>query len=112
MSVVIVGGNERMACRYATICKSFGCKAKVFTKENGTLKKKMGFPDALIVFTGTVSHKMMISASEQAKQNNIPVLHVHSSSSTALHNALTELCSGCPCQGNCSTCSCKKGKKA
>ena len=32
MSVVIVGGNERMVCQYEDICKGFGCKAKVFAK--------------------------------------------------------------------------------
>ena len=54
MSVVIVGGNERMAAQYETICKEHGCKAKVFTKENGSLKKKMGCPDLLILFISTV----------------------------------------------------------
>ena len=42
MSVVIVGGNERMAAQYEGICKEHGCKAKVFTKENGSLKRKLG----------------------------------------------------------------------
>lgn len=44
MRVVIIGGNERMACQYANICKCYGCKAKVFTKESGSLKKKDGLP--------------------------------------------------------------------
>ena len=42
MSVVIVGGNERMVCQYEDICKGFGCKAKVFAKEKGAMKKKIG----------------------------------------------------------------------
>ena len=42
MSVVIIGGNERMVCQYENICREYGCKAKVFAKENGSLKKKMG----------------------------------------------------------------------
>lgn len=92
MSVVIVGGNERMANRYADICKGYGCKAKVFTKENGSLKKKMGTPDLLILFTNTVSHKMVISASDEAKRNNIPVARIHSSSAAALHTVLSEYC--------------------
>ena len=33
MSIVIVGGNERMVCQYEDICKGYGCKAKVFAKE-------------------------------------------------------------------------------
>ena len=28
MSVVVVGGNDRMATRYKDICKSYNCKAK------------------------------------------------------------------------------------
>ena len=47
MSVVIVGGNERMVCQYMDICKNHGCKAKVYVKENGSLKKKLGTPDYL-----------------------------------------------------------------
>lgn len=88
MSVVIVGGNERMSCQYADICKNCGCRAKVFTKENGSLKKKIGNPDLLILFTNTVSHKMAISACQEAKRNQIPVERVHSSSASALHSVL------------------------
>ncbi len=33
MSVVIVGGNERMVCQYETICRELGHSAKVFAKE-------------------------------------------------------------------------------
>ena len=32
MSVVIVGGNECMERRYKDICKSYQCRAKVFTR--------------------------------------------------------------------------------
>lgn len=28
MSVVIVGGHDRMHCRYKEICKRFGCNAR------------------------------------------------------------------------------------
>lgn len=90
MSVVIVGGNERMVCQYQNICKSYGCKAKVFAKEKGSLRKKMGCPDLLILFTSTVSHKMVISASQEARRNHVPVAHVHTSSATALHTVLAE----------------------
>jgi hypothetical protein len=90
MSIVIVGGNERMVCQYQNICKAYGCKAKVFAKEKGSLKKKMGCPDLLILFTSTVSHKMVISASQEAKRNHVPVAHVHTSSATALHTVLSE----------------------
>lgn len=42
MSIVIVGGNERMVCQYQNICKNYGCKAKVFAKEKGSYEKETG----------------------------------------------------------------------
>ena len=90
MSVVIVGGNERMAAQYESICREHGCKAKVFTKERGSLRKKMGTPDLLILFISTVSHKMVLSVTQEAKKNHIPVARVHTSSATALRSVLAE----------------------
>ena len=63
MSVVIIGGNERMETRP---------------------------PDLLILFTNTVSHKMMLSATQEAKRNSVPVARVHSSSVVALSQLLAE----------------------
>ena len=83
MSVVIIGGNERMVCQYADICKCHGCKAKVFAKEHGSVRKKIGCP---------VSHKMVNTAIQEAKRNNIPVARIHSSSASALHSVLEEHC--------------------
>ena len=68
MSIVIVGGNERMVCQYQNICKNYGCKAKVFAKEKGAMKKKLGCPDLMILFTNTVSHKMVNSALQESIQ--------------------------------------------
>ena len=59
MSVVIVGGNERMERKYKEICYSYKCKAKVFTKSTSSIEKSIGTPDLLVLFTGTVSHTMV-----------------------------------------------------
>ena len=90
MSILIIGGNECMHCQYASICKEYGCRAKIYTKESGKIKKKLGQPDLMILFTNTVSHKMVISALQEAKRKNIPVARVRSSSASALKNALQE----------------------
>ena len=92
MSVVIIGGNERMVCQYTDICKSYGCKAKVFPKEHGAMKKKIGRPDLMILFTNTVSHKMVTVAAQEAKKNRIPIARIHTSSACALHSVLKEYC--------------------
>jgi hypothetical protein len=79
-----------MECQYADICKSYGCKAKIFTKEKGAMRKKLGSPDLLILFTNTVSHRMVIGAVQEAKRNHIPIARVHTSSAAALRGVLSD----------------------
>ena len=90
MSIVIVGGHDRMVHQYKKICKEYKCKAKVFTQMSGNLSEKIGSPDLLILFTNTVSHKMVNSALQEAKKNNIPIARIHTSSAAALHTVLNE----------------------
>ena len=92
MSVVIVGGNECMAGQYESICREHGYRAKVFTKESGSMKKKVGTPDLLILFVSTVSHKMALSVIQEAKKNRVPVARLLTSSGSALRAALSEPC--------------------
>lgn len=94
MSIVIIGGNERMVTRYENLCQDYGCKAKVFVKEHGSIKKKMGCPDLLLLFTNTVSHKMVMNASQEAKGNNIPIVRIHRSSTAALQSVLEDIKGG------------------
>lgn len=94
MSVVIIGGNERMEAQYKELCKQYNGKAKIFTKTKGPLKKKIGNPDLMIMFTNTVSHKMILSASGEAKSKNIEVIKTHSSSLAALKNVLETFTGG------------------
>lgn len=92
MSVVIVGGNECMAGQYESICREHGYRAKVYTKESGSMKKKVGTPDLLILFVSTVSHKMALSVIQEAKKNRVPVARLMTSSGSALRAALSEHC--------------------
>ena len=80
MSVVIIGGNERMEQQYKQICKKHKCKAKVFTRMSGNLKTQIGQPDLIILFTSTVAHKMVHCALKEAERYNIRVERAHSSS--------------------------------
>ena len=89
MSVVIVGGHDRMVSQYVKICKSFNCKAKVFTRMSGNLKTQIGRPDLIILFTSTVAHKMVRCALKEAERYNIRVERSHSSSANALEAMLT-----------------------
>lgn len=55
-------------------------------------EEKIGDPDLLILFTSTVSHKMVNCAVEEAKRKSIPVCRCHSSSASALQSVLREYC--------------------
>ena len=68
MSVVIVGGHDRMVCQYKKICKEHNCKAKVFTQMPAKLGNQIGSPDLIILFTNTVSHKMVRCAVAEAER--------------------------------------------
>lgn len=88
MSIVIVGGHDRMHCKYKEICKKYGCKCKVFTQCPADFKNQIGCPDMVIVFTGTVAHKMVLIASRQAEKAGAFIKHCTSSSGSALNETL------------------------
>ena len=84
MSIVIIGGHDCMVCQYKKICKKFNHKAKVFTHMSADLNKQMGQPDLYVLFTNTVSHKMVKCAMDGAKKTNAKVIRSHTSSGAAL----------------------------
>ncbi len=92
MSVVIIGGHDRMVCQYKKICKEHRCKAKVFTQMPANMGKQIGSPDLIVLFTNTVSHKMVKCAVEEAGKSNTDVVRSHTSSANALHEILQEKC--------------------
>lgn len=92
MSVVVVGGNDRMATRYKDICKEYNCKAKVFTQMPSDFENKLGTPDLMVVFTNTCSHKMVNRVNQRSQKYDIPVARIHSASATALKSVLEQYC--------------------
>ena len=88
MSVVIVGGHDRMVSQYKKICKEHKCKAKVFTQMSANLSSQIGSPDLVILFTNTVSHKMARGAVVEAERANANIIRCHTSSQAALNEIL------------------------
>lgn len=89
MSVVIVGGNECMIREYKELCREYQCKAKVYPKMSGAMKH-IGSPDLLVLFTSTISHKMVRCALSETKGQNVRVVRSHTSSMAALRSILEE----------------------
>lgn len=77
-----------MVYQYKKICKGHNCKAKIFTQMSGNLRNKIGSPDLLILFTNTVSHKMVKCALTEAEKCDADVVRCHTSSGTALNEIL------------------------
>ena len=90
MSVVIIGGHDRMVRQYKDICKNYKYKAKVFTHMCAGLDKQIGRPDLLIMFTSTVSHKMISCVQDAVDERRTDIVHCHTSSSTALNEILAK----------------------
>ena len=89
MSVAIIGGNERMERRYKDLCEEYSYEAKVFTKPKG-IKNKLGNPSLVILFTNTVSHKMIEQTLSAIPSDAAKVIRSHSSSVSSLKKILEE----------------------
>ena len=85
MSVVIIGGHDRMVCQYKELCKQYKCKAKIFTQMSARLAEQMGRPDL-------VSHKMSRHVVVEAERCNAEIVRCHTSSKSALNDILKSYC--------------------
>lgn len=73
---------------YKETCAEYGCSAKVFTQPEGSMRKQIGTPDLIILFTNTVSHKMIKCALCDVKNCTTRIERCHSSSLSALQGIL------------------------
>ncbi len=88
MSVVIICVHDRIDAQYKKIFKNYNCKAKVFTQMPAGMKNQIGNPDLMVLFTNTVSHKMVRCALAEA--GDAEIIRCHSSSGSALNDILAE----------------------
>lgn len=91
MSIVLVGGLDRMHDVYKKIAEKHGHLLKVFTQMPAKFDKVIGSPDGIVLFTGMVSHSMVKVAVKEAKRKKIPVARCHTSSATSLEETIKEL---------------------
>ena len=87
MSVVIVGGHDRMVRQYKDICAEYGCRAKVFTHMSNAFRGALGNPDLLVLFTSTMSHKMLRFALSETRSDT-RIVRSHVSSGEALRGIM------------------------
>lgn len=90
MSIVIIGGHDCMSVSTRRSAKASIHKANVFTHMSADLNKQIGQPDLFVLFTNTVSHKMVKCAMDGAKRSNARVVRCHTSSGAALTEILEQ----------------------
>ena len=73
---------------YLNLCKEHGCNAKVFCKYKSCMKDRIGNPDLMILFTHTVSHKM-IKVSLDSAGTGTQIVRTHTSSKASLKSILS-----------------------
>lgn len=98
MSILILGGHEGMEKDYKLMVIERGYKPKIYTTMPSALKKRIGSPDAIVLFMSTISHSMAETAVRDAKKKRIPLIKVHNSSISAFEdclNRLDECCLDC-----------------
>jgi len=91
MSIVLVGGLDRLHAEYKRKAKQFGHQVKVYTQMPTRFAKMIGTPDGIVVFTATSSHQMVKTALEHARKNNIPVIRCHNSSTNSFQQSIAQL---------------------
>lgn len=106
MSLLVIGGHERMERDYLNMGKDKGYKTKVFTKMSNRIGNKIGSPDAIVILTSTVSHKLTRTIEGVADKKNIPIVRHRSSSKSAFIECLGMVDK---CLGKCEKCE-NKGK--
>ena len=101
MTLLVVGGNERMKRDYINWGKEKGYKTKVILNMSSKALKDFGCPDAVVMFTSTVSHKLKTVVETQAKKKNIPVIRHYNNSKVSFMECLVKVDE---CNGQCSSC--------
>ncbi|MGM9684469.1 MAG: DUF2325 domain-containing protein [Eubacteriales bacterium] len=91
MSVVIAVGNKCMIRQYKNPCSEYQCRAAEYSKSLGGLKDL----DLPVLFTNTVSHKMIGCASGKTEGQNVRIACSHASTVSALKNILEEHTASC-----------------
>ena len=86
---------------YINLGKEKGYKTKVILNMSSKALKDFGSPNAVVMFTSTVSHKLKTVIETQAKKKNIPVIRHYNNSKVSFLECLNKVDE---CNGKCNTC--------
>lgn len=88
MSVILVGGMDRLGEKYRTEAKRQGMDLRIFSQAENNMAVKIKGADAVVIFTNKVSHHARNEAMAAAKKNGIPVFMHHTCGVCTLRECL------------------------
>ncbi len=88
MSVLLLGGMDRLERHYQNEANQRGVKLKVFTKPTKDIARKVGRVDAIVIFTDKVSHSIKHEIISYARSKGIPFFMYHSCGLCTLRKCL------------------------
>lgn len=91
MSIAVVGGVKGSEKEYKTILEKYGFKYKLYNEKVVDFGKKIKNVEAIILFTGTVSHTLALESMRMGRKNNIIIKKSHNSSIVRLEEFIKEL---------------------
>ena len=88
MSVILVGGMDRLVEKYRTEAKRQGMDLRIFSQAENNMAVKIKGADAVVIFTNKVSHHARNEAMSAAKKQGIPVFMHHACGVCTLRECL------------------------
>ncbi len=91
MTVAILGGLDRLMPNYEKQAKNLGMEVKMFPRRVPNLPQRLQDVSGIVVFTGTISHPLVIEAVKVARNRGIPIERSHTSSISGLKRCLGQI---------------------
>lgn len=88
MSIVLVGGMDRLGEKYQKEARRHGQDLQIFSQDEQTMCSKIRNADAVVIFTNMVSHRARHKAVNTARKEGIPVFMHHSCGVCSLRECL------------------------
>jgi hypothetical protein len=88
MSVVLIGGMDRLERQYLDEAARAGVSLRVFNTAKPGIASKLKNVDAVVIFTNKVSHRARNEVLSAARANNIPVFMHHACGVCTLRECL------------------------
>lgn len=88
MSIVLVGGMDRLADKYQLEAKRCGMDLRIFSQSEQKMSTSIKGADAVVIFTNKISHHARNEAVGAAKKHGVPIFMHHACGVCTLRECL------------------------